>query len=802
MALTAPRLRRALESLGRWRQAGVHFMPIRHHSPGCAASLTALLDEVRPGTVLIEGPREYGALLPALADERTRPPIAVLSIEGAGAAFYPLADFSPEWVALRWGVAAGAVVDFIDQSWADQARADHTDGDPGAGVRTLQAELHLARSEAIQALAARLGCRDHDEVWEHLFELRSPADLTNWRRYTGEVLTWAALARLEADRALLDGDGTHAREAVMAAMIARHRLANSGPLVVVTGAFHTLALLEALDDTAEGRWVTGRDPGALDVERPAWLIRYDHTRLDGLRGYGAGMPAPGFWQRAWASGASNDGGRGLVIGVLLDVAAAVRADGGLLSSATVAAAAEQALRLAEFRGRAWPGRTDLLDAMVSCYADGDTGLSGPLASAIDAVFGGTALGELPPGIASPPLIAEIRGRAQALRLVVDDGATRQVSLDTQRKPAHVRRRQFLASLRFIGSGFARQTGGADLVSGTALGQLFETWEYAWTPMVETALIRSLDHGATLDAVRRHHINTRLAGEQASAGSVAALVTELGVMGAADELPRALALLRACYDTDASLPSLVASLHHLVGLVTEPGRLALGEHATEVIGLLSAGLAAVAFQLGPLADLAEDAAGDACGSVLTLRALLRRIAEPDLADRVDAEPVRRELRLLRQRRSAPAQLHGCLVASAFTDHELDAAALHGEVAAHLHPGADPDRVAAFLLGVMRAAPDLITHDLDLLDAVSARLSDLSPDAFLGVLPDLRQAFTYLKPTETARLATQIARITGVSASEVDAVLRFDPALASRALDAERLLVASLQRDGIPVRGAAS
>ena len=96
------RLQRALESQQDWGRAGVHLVPIRHHSPACALALSALLEEVRPTAVLIEGPAEYTPLLPALQDPATVPPIAVLSLTGRTASYYPLAEFSPEWVALRW----------------------------------------------------------------------------------------------------------------------------------------------------------------------------------------------------------------------------------------------------------------------------------------------------------------------------------------------------------------------------------------------------------------------------------------------------------------------------------------------------------------------------------------------------------------------------------------------------------------------------------------------------------------------------------------------------------------------------
>ena len=58
-----PGLARALEAQRAWGRRGVHLVPIRHHSPACALALSALLEEVRPAVVLIEGPAEYLALI-------------------------------------------------------------------------------------------------------------------------------------------------------------------------------------------------------------------------------------------------------------------------------------------------------------------------------------------------------------------------------------------------------------------------------------------------------------------------------------------------------------------------------------------------------------------------------------------------------------------------------------------------------------------------------------------------------------------------------------------------------------------
>ncbi len=108
--LAPERMQRAVAGVEQLRAEGIYLAPVRHHSPACALAVEALLDEVRPAVVLVEGPEEYGRLLPALLDPRTRPPVAVLSLgtDGKGAGFYPLAEFSPEWVALRTADRLGA----------------------------------------------------------------------------------------------------------------------------------------------------------------------------------------------------------------------------------------------------------------------------------------------------------------------------------------------------------------------------------------------------------------------------------------------------------------------------------------------------------------------------------------------------------------------------------------------------------------------------------------------------------------------------------------------------------------------
>src|SRR5690349_17716457 len=97
--------------------AAVHVLGIRHHGPGSARSVLSALDELRPDVVIIEGAPELDQVIALMADEEMRPPVAGLVYavdEPRRALFYPLATFSPEWVAARWALEHGVPVRFAD----------------------------------------------------------------------------------------------------------------------------------------------------------------------------------------------------------------------------------------------------------------------------------------------------------------------------------------------------------------------------------------------------------------------------------------------------------------------------------------------------------------------------------------------------------------------------------------------------------------------------------------------------------------------------------------------------------------
>ncbi len=90
---------------------------IRHHGPGSAHSLVAALHRFKPDCVLIEGPPEGNNILPLVAEAGMTPPVALLVYAQDNprqASYYPFAEFSPEWQAIKYALSSGITCRFMD----------------------------------------------------------------------------------------------------------------------------------------------------------------------------------------------------------------------------------------------------------------------------------------------------------------------------------------------------------------------------------------------------------------------------------------------------------------------------------------------------------------------------------------------------------------------------------------------------------------------------------------------------------------------------------------------------------------
>ena len=95
----------------------IHLLGIRHHGPGSCRNVLNYLQELQPDLILVEGPAEAEALLACVENPQMTPPVALLAYqpdEPQNAVFYPFAEFSPEWQAMRYAVQNRIPFRFFD----------------------------------------------------------------------------------------------------------------------------------------------------------------------------------------------------------------------------------------------------------------------------------------------------------------------------------------------------------------------------------------------------------------------------------------------------------------------------------------------------------------------------------------------------------------------------------------------------------------------------------------------------------------------------------------------------------------
>jgi hypothetical protein len=722
------------------------LLGIRHHGPGSARSVIRALDDLSPATVLVELPADGAPLLAWIADERLEPPVALLASrvdDPARAAFWPLADFSPEWSAVRWALDHGVPVDPIDapSSWV-LSRASGGDRD--------------AHRDPLAELAAAAGEPDAERWWEDVVEHRGdglPA-------FAAVAAAMAAL-REGTSTAMLDAvREAHMRTAVRTAVLAA---GSAGPVAVVCGAWHVPALDVHADTapTASADRATLKSAGL--TARPAskvlvtW-VPWSDARLQRSTGYGAGVAHPG-WYRHVFRHPGPDG----VTRFFVDAADALRRRGLAASPDHLIAASRLADGLAALRSRPRAGLAEVLDA-ARAVMDGGAGSGVPIVGGVlDELTVGRSIGTVPPDAPQVPLARDVAAAQRAARLKPEDGA-RTLELDL-RTPNGRRRSHLLHRTNVLGFGWAELDDGR----GTR-GTFRETWRLGWDPAIALRIVECAPLGTTLVAaattalVEQAAAATRLA--DASALVHAALVADLrgAVAACADSLGRLSAAAPDLADLIDSLPPLAGALRY--GDVRGSDSAALETVVDEIVVRVIAGLDTACRSLD------DDAA---TAMVERMSALQGALATLDHAAR------HRDLPAVLARVADGRAVHG-LVRGRATRLLHDGGAwtaseVSQRVGRALTPGTPAADAARFVEGFLAGSGTVLVHDHELLAVVDEWISSLGHDGFTDIVALLRRTFGAFEPAERRQLGVLVSSGT-----------RAAPAALGSDLDAARVAAA--------------
>ncbi|MGW2177397.1 DUF5682 family protein [Streptomyces sp. NPDC001732] len=748
------------------RPAGPLLLGVRHHGPGSARTVRAALDAAHPRAVLVEGPPEGDALLPLAADEGMRPPVALLAhaVDDPGrAAFWPLAAFSPEWVAIRWALEHDVPVRFIDlpaahslamtraaeQAERAERTAENGDGDndndeergggatgcPGgraAGADdggTPDADGSPADPSAqapvdpVAVLAEAAGYDDPERWWEDAVEHRAqdagPAD---------PLAPFAALA--EAMTALREvyGDGGHPRDAVREAHM-RIQLRKAAKefgddIAVVCGAWHVPALAARTTLTADRALLKGLPK----VKTELTWVPWSHRRLARHSGYGAGIDSPGWYGHLFEAVDRP------VERWMTKVAGLMRDEDRFVSSAHVIEAVRLAETLAALRGRPLAGLSETTDAIRAVMCEGS---DVPLALVRDRLVVGETLGEVPDTAPAVPLQHDLTRHQRTLRLK-PEAQERELELDL-RKDNDAARSRLLHRLRLLAVGWGEPVAGR-----ASTGTFRESWLLRWEPELYVQVAEAGTWGTTVLSAA-----TARAGALAESATTLAEVTALAEQCLLAELPEALPVVmraladRAALDSDVghladALPALARTLRY--GDVRSTDTTALGEVAAGLAERIRVGLPPACTGLD--ADGADEMRRRVDG-VHTAIGLLSGAARAG----TDTDGLRERWAAVLHRLAARDTVAGVIrgrAARLLLDEgrlgEDDAARLMGLA---LSPGTPPADAAAWIEGFVGGAAGggmLLVHDERLLGLVDAWLTGVPADTFVDVLPLLRRTFS--------------------------------------------------------------
>lgn len=781
----------------------------------------------RPDPQTQQAPGEDQAIQP---NENTKLPPGQLPDESLFgpprfAAYYPFCDYSPELVALRTGARTGAKLRFIDLEYAEMIlsryRALASKDQDSVRIESLAEDPHLKHSQYINALASRMGCRDFNELWDHLFE--GCADNLSCDAFIDRVATYCAMARLDYTADDLERDGTTAREACMASIIQEELAATDGQILVVTGGFHTVVL----PDLVNKKTARPRKPDFASDETGCWLMRYSFDQLDALAGYSAGMPSPAFYDRMWQadrnngspgsapeiasaraacqktianteSGSAGSGNAGSqpephCAEISPELAQAMRSKKlervageilteisrltrelkmpNLISTPDAMAAMQMTRQLAALRGHPWPLREDVLDAIRSCFVKGEMSVEGQVLFAlVKNILAGTRVGALPSGADLPPIVDDFYRQAKRFRLPVESVERREFTLELYRNANHRALSRLFHRLSLLQAPFARLTGGPDFVTGQFLDLIQEHWDVSWSPMVESALIEASIFGGTIEDAAATKLNHQIAAlEEEGEGRCSAIAVTLLIracrLGLHSRAGKLVPLIDRHINEDASLPSVVQALAQLELLDRSREPLEAG-NLTAIARLMQSAYHRACRLMLDVARCPNDAVTDILKALQTLREVLASGSTQshgnDADELLDASLFFHGLVTILE--CPPNEAQSALVGAAagilYGEGRLSEEELITAVCGYLGGAMnDPHKTTGILRGLLTTACEIAWQVSEVLRAIDDQFQAWDDQTFLDLLPELRLAFTSLAPRDVARVAEQVSNLHG-------------------------------------------
>lgn len=759
---------------------------VRHLSPMGAMQLDRFIDEVAPTAIVIEGPADADPMIPLLAHKKSKPPLAILSFTQARpvrSIIYPLAAYSPEWMAITKGLARKALVRFMDLPTDVFLAENAAEDDEDRGDAPARTDTQAYLDDPYTAIATLTGEPDHDTWWERHFEHNAQPDA--YREAIHEF--GAQLRAVRRDSGKRERE-TLLREAYMRRVLREVIAAGHDPdkIVVVCGAYHAPVL------TAEEHAMTDEELEALPKSPCTHTIMpYSYPRLSAQSGYGAGNNAPAYYQILFEE---TRRGRPEHTGyrVLSALAGRLRARGNIRSSAEVIEASRLARTLAALNDHATaPTLRDLLDGALTCLTYGDAALLE--ATALEVVVG-DEIGTVAPGVARTSIQEDFYRLVKDLRLEeylkdkkqpvkgrAKDGKREALDLREDRRaatPASALRDRnvsiFLHRLAALGVKFAQlDYSGSDVdldeeaPSGAGSRRwsrkqstFKEAWTAQWTPDCEITLVECALKGDSIEiaAVRALQEALSKATTVGDAAQVALVAMQCELQ---DAMNAAVTRVRELGVDDGSFASIASAVRRLSDLTSYGSvrKVDLGPLEPLVAQLfLRATLLLPTSVRGD--DDAARAIGEAMGDlqwVATTSSMAERVENGEPL--FDVERWWRALDGVADDDAAHGFCAGVANALMLERGKVTDVVLDRRVSLRISPGLDPNAVGNYFEGLSSRNRMALLSRKVLWRSMTEFMEALDHEAFKRSVVGLRRAFGAFETGEARRVAELLTEIWG-------------------------------------------
>lgn len=765
------------------------YFPIRHHSPACAYHLKQAINAYRPDCILIEGPENAQEQIAVLAHKETKAPVALyyyykdtkglLSEDKEDyRCYYPFLDCSPELVAVREAEEKGIPARFIDLPYGEIliGTAEQEGLRSESEKQNYNDDYLLSRSQYLHRLCERTGLRSYEELWEKYFEIGGLFQET--RDFVRLMSVQCGLTRIHTPREEMEKDGCLLRERYMAQQIAEASR-SFHKILVVTGGFHTYGLLELLSDENAQKETSGENVLHIENRRPiirytgepvrlhglaekdqgVYPIAYSMEAADALNGYASGMQSPGFYQQVWDYFQKYDAPDGAyeaaVLHQLVSAGRQARKKKENLSSYDIICALTMAKGLAALRGKQEPGLYELRDAALSSFVKGECSPSTDMPLRIlQKLNTGAQTGSLCRDAERPPLILDFEEQCRKYRLKIQAAGQQEATLELFTKKKHLEMSRFFYRMESLETGFAKRTKGADLLNRRDKSRIREVWTYRFSGQVLAVLVDMSMLGGTVEEAARTRL-IRQFRESRTSQEAARLMAQGFLMGFLEEQAKMGTHIREVLIEDGDFFSLTKGFSHL-RMLYELQELYQVQDEAELEELICICFQKIVQLLPSMAQVKEEQQQECMESCLSLYQMTGKNGFTGFRQTL----LEAFVRLLKQPKVVPG-LEGSVLGLLYGCDSRYEEQIQRTAAGYLQGTAEMQmNSAAFLRGLFYTARDFVFIRESFLGLIDGLLGKLSAEAFMKLLPELRQAFGYFTPLEIDRIAGKAAELHGV------------------------------------------